>query len=217
MDLALFSFMDSTRDSLVELGRNCLLVAGGFLVGYILGGLGGWATGKWVFKLQSTDSFKRVGRPVGGILVAIIIALIVFTGLGKSPGEGGDGKGNLGNDPANKSNPRDDQKANSKVVPPNIDPTPPSETVRVTVLAGAAVKTERRYYLIDDDGKPKTLEELKEVILARKLKSKGKTTLAVLFSADPNLAPPRNDHKVTDLTRWATEEAGLDVTFSASK
>jgi hypothetical protein len=41
--------------------------------------------------------------------------------------------------------------------------------------------------------------------------------LQMLFSPDPNLRPPRNDPKVTDVTRWATEEAGLDVTFPASR
>ena len=85
------------------------------------------------------------------------------------------------------------------------------------MLAGAAVRSEGKYYLIDDDQTARTLPELKEAISARKAKTKGRAMLQVLFSSDPNLAPPRNDPKVTDVTRWATEEAGLDVTFPASR
>ena len=79
------------------------------------------------------------------------------------------------------------------------------------------MRSEGKYYLVDDDPNPRSLSEAKEAILARKAKSKGRTMLQVLFLSDPNLAPPRIDPKVTDVTRWATEEAGLDVTFPASR
>jgi amino acid transporter len=212
-----FAFLDDAQKSILQFVNNCLLVAGAFLVGYILGGVIGWALGKWAFKQKSPETLKQLGRPVGGIILAIIVALIVFTGMGKRFGPGGDGAGtpsDTGNkdartDPSSPSDPR--------VTPPKVDPTPVEVTIRVTVLAGAAVRSEGKYYLIDDDSTARTLPELKETISARKAKSKGRTMLQVLFSSDPNLAPARNDPKVTDVTRWATEEAGLDVTFPASR
>jgi len=217
MTMPVFAFLDDMQKSIQQFVHNCLLVAGAFLVGYVLGGLIGWALGKWAFKQKEPNTLKQLGRPVGGIILALIVALLVFSGMGKRFGPGGDGQGtpdDTGNKDA-QTNPN--QAANPKVVPPKLDQTPPEATIRVTVLAGAAVRSERKYYLIDDDSTPITLEELKEAIKARKAKAKGKTVLQVLFSSDPNLAPPRNDPKVTDVTRWATEEAGLDVTFPASR
>ena len=212
----LFALFENAQQAVVDFVRNCLLVAGAFLVGYILGGLIGWAVSKYALKRQSTEIYSRAGRLVGGVLLAFIVALLVFTGLGKRWGPGGDGAGTPSEtgtkdrtDPSSPSDPR--------VVPPKVDQSPVDVTVRVTVLAGAAVRSEGKYYLIDDDPNPRNLSEAKEAILAAKTKAKARTMLQVLFSSDPNLAPPRNDPKVTDVTRWATEEAGLDVTFPATR
>lgn len=217
MNLPVFAFLDDVQKSVQQFVHNCLLVAGAFLVGYILGGVIGWALGKWAFKQKDPNTLKQVGRPVGGIILAFLVALLVFTGMGKRLGEGGEGQGTT-NDSGKKDSPNSpDQKENPKVVPPRVDQSQPESTIRVTVLAGAAVRSERKYYLLDDDPTPISLDELKEAIKARKGKVKGKTVLQVLFSSDPNLAPPRNDPKVTDVTRWAAEEAGLDVTFPATR
>ena len=212
----LFAFLENAQNAVVEFVRNCLLVAGAFLVGYILGGVIGWAVSKYALKRQSTEIYSRAGRLVGGVLLAFIVALLVFTGLGKRWGPGGDGAGTPSEtgtkdrtDPSSSSDPR--------VAPPKVDQSPVEMTIRVTVLAGAAVRSEGKYYLVDDDPNPRSLAEAKESILARKAKSKGRTMLQVLFLSDPNLAPPRIDPKVTDVTRWATEEAGLDVTFPATR
>jgi hypothetical protein len=217
MHSPLFAFLEDAQKSIQQFLHNCLLVAGAFLVGYILGGLIGWAIGKWALKQKSPDTLKQIGRPVGGIILALIVALLVFTGMGKRFGEGGEGSGTPNDSGKKDAATNTDHSANPKVIPPKVDQTPPEATVRVTVLAGAAVRSERKYYLLDDNSTPVTLEELKDAISARKAKTKGRVVLQVLFSSDPNLAPPRNDPKVTDLTRWATEEAGLDVTFPASR
>jgi len=213
--LPLFAFLDDAKQSIVQFVNNCLLVAGAFLVGYILGGLIGWALGKWALKQERPDTLKRVGRPTGGIILAIIVALLVFTGMGKRWGPGGEGAGTTDDSGAKDS--RRDSASDPRVSPPKLDHDPIEATVRVTVLAGAAVRSEGKYYLLDDDPAARTLAELKEAITARKAKTKGRTMLQILFSSDPNLRPPRNDPKVTDVTRWATEEAGLDVTFPASR
>jgi hypothetical protein len=216
MPLPLFALLDNAQNAVVEFVRNCLLVAGAFLVGYILGGIIGWAISKYAMKRQSTEIYSRFGRLVGGVLLAFIVALLVFTGMGKRWGPGGDGAGTPSEtgakDRMDQSSPSD-----PRVTPLKVDQSPVDVTIRVTVLAGAAVRSEGKYYLIDDDATPRSLSEMKEAILARKTKSKGRTMLQVLFLSDPNLAPPRNDPKVTDVTRWATEEAGLDVTFPASR
>jgi hypothetical protein len=216
MNLSVFALLDDTQKSIEHFVHNCLLVAGAFLVGYILGGILGCALGKWAFKQKSPDTLKQLGRPIGGILLALIVALLVFTGMGGRLGAGGEGQGTP-NDTGNKDAAHRDSSAGPNVVPPKVDQMPPEAIIRVTVLAGAAVRSERKFYLLDDDPNSLTLEELKAAIKARQSKVKGKTVLQVLFSSDPNLAPPRNDPKVTDVTRWATEEAGLDVVFPASK
>jgi amino acid transporter len=208
-----FAFLDDARQSVIQFVHNCLLVAGAFLVGYILGGVIGWALGKYALKQKSPETLKQIGRPAGGVILAIIVALIVFTGMGKRMGPGGDGAGTP--DSAGKKD--STSPVDPNVVPPKVDQSPVDLTVRVTVLAGAAVRSESKYYMIDDDPTHLSLPELKEAIRARKAKSSGRAVLQVLFPSDPNLAPPRNDPKVTDVTRWATEEAGLDVTFPASR
>jgi hypothetical protein len=175
MTATLFGFLTEIRGEFAELLNNLLLVAGGFLIGYLLGGALGWAVGKWVFKQKAPDLPKRVGRPVGGVILAIIVALIVFTGKGKPSGDGGEGKGTSTNDttPGKNSAPNVDvPNSNPKITTPKVDTTPAELTIRVTILAGTAVPAEGKYYLVE---------------------------------------------KVMDVTRWAADDAGLDVIFPASR
>lgn len=217
MTLPVFGFLSDLQAEFKELINNLLLVAGGFLVGYLFGSLGGWALGKWVFRQKAPETLQRLGRPVGGILLAIIVALIVFTGKGKPHGEGGDGKGSPSTETTpGKSNPQNMEpspKTEPNISTPKTDLKPYDSTIRVTILAGTAVPAEGRFYLLDDDRREqaKTLSELKKAILERKAKANGKMMLAILFPSDPNFAPPLIDQKVTDLTTWATEEAKLEV------
>ena len=44
------------------------------------------------FSEKPPQVVKELGQRVGGVLLALIVALIVFTGMGKPHGEGGDGK-----------------------------------------------------------------------------------------------------------------------------
>src|SRR4029453_7397954 len=128
------------------------------------------------------------------------LPLLVSPGMGKRFGPGGDGAGTPSD--TGTKDARSDSSSDPRVSPPKVDQSPIETTIRVTVLAGAAVRTGG---------------ELKGPIAARKAKSKGRTMLQILFSSDPTLRPPRNDPKVTDVTRWATEGAALDVTFPASR
>ena len=108
MMLPLFAFLDDAKQSIMQFVHNCLLVAGAFLVGYILGGLIGWALGKWALKQESPQTLKQMGRPVGGLILAFIVALLVFSGMGKRWGPGGDGAGTP-SDTGNKERDRPEQ------------------------------------------------------------------------------------------------------------
>jgi len=212
----LFGFLTDAQDSFNELLHNVLLVAGGFLVGYISGGLLAWALGKYALKMKDTTNAKAVGRPVCGAIVALIIAMIVFTGKGKPIGDGGDDKGTTSNE-GSKSNPANatpDPKVNPKITTPVVDTKPADVTLRVTVLGGEDVLNEK-FYLLDDDRRinAKTFTELKAAIAERRKNEKGKVVVAVLFPVKNAL--PREHPAVTQVAKWAAEEAGLDVVFPA--
>jgi hypothetical protein len=216
MTAALFAFLSDAKEALAEFANNCLLVAGGFLVGYLLGGGIGWALSKWVFRQKDADTLRRLGRPIGGVLLALIVAIIVFTGKGKPHGEGGDGKGTPSTDPNGNAAPsttNPDAKTDHKVTPPKIDIKPADVIIRVTILGGEDVMNER-FYLIDDDRSPKTFDELKSAITTMKGKEKGKVTIAIVFPMKNRL--PRVHIAVTQVEKWA-DESGLDVVFPTSK
>jgi hypothetical protein len=208
MTLPVFGFLTDAKDAINEFLHNCLLVAGAFLVGYLLGGVIGWALGKYILRQKEPDGLKKIGRPVGGVILALIVALIVFTGKGKPHGEGGEGKGNpdpnAGKNAAPKTEPKVDVKL-PPVKPPDVKPT--DTVVWVTILEGDAVPAPGRFYRIDNE--VKTLPELEKV-----LETKGKITLGILFNKD---TPPGDPRLVTDLTNWATGEAGLQVVLPPRK
>jgi hypothetical protein len=223
MSISLFAFLSEAREELIELGKNVLLVAGGYLVGYVVGVIGTWSFNKWAFRKKAPEGLQRFCRHLCGALLALLVALIVFTGKGKPGGDGGEGKGSSSTDTSPGKNAPPKLDANPHVEPkisvPRPDTSPPELTIRVTVLAGAAVPAEGKFYVLDDDSREhaKTLGEIKRVIKERKANVSGKVSLVILFPTDPNLAPANDDKKVTNLTTWAKEDAGLEVTFPATR
>jgi hypothetical protein len=211
-----FGFLENAEEAFRELITNVLLVAGGFLVGYLLGGALAWAVARYALRLKNgTEHIKAVGKPVGGIVLALIVALIVFTGRGKGPGEGGEGKGAATNPSAGTAEPKaPDARTGPNVVVPKVDLKPADVTLRVTVLGGDDVKNER-FYLLEDDRNPLTFPELKAAVEARRAREKGKVSLAILFPAKNALS--RDHPAVTQLAKWAAEVAGLDVVFPAAR
>jgi hypothetical protein len=213
--LALFS---NFEDRLVELAEGVLLVAGGFLIGYLLGGLIGWSVGKWVLRMKDRTTPRQLGQPIGGVILALIVAIIVFTGKGKGPGSGGNGIGTMNltdGSAVNLAESQSDPQSKPNVAkPPEI--TLPDKLIRVTVFGGRAVTAER-FYQIEDDQTLKTLDELKQVIISQKEALKGKITIAIMFPTDKDIALPQEHPMVTRLAKWAREEAGLDVSFPASR
>ncbi len=212
MTATLFGFMSDAKEAISEFINGCLLIAGGFLVGYLLGGVIGWALGKYALRQQEPDTLKRIGRPVGGILLALIVAIIVFTGKGKPHGEGGDGKGTPSTDPnAGKDHKTDpNTKIDPNITPPKVDVKPADVTIRVTILGGTDVQNDR-FYLIDDDRSPKTFTELKEAVAARRGKEKGKVALKLVLPPPPNPNRlPKNHPAITQVQDWAYDE-GLEA------
>jgi hypothetical protein len=209
-----FAFLDDAKDALTELVTGLLMVAGGFLVGYILGGIVAWGVGRYVFKQKDNDILKRLGRPIGGVVLALIVAIIVFTGKGKPHGEGGDGKGTP-DDTAGKNAPA---KADPKPPDPHLKKPPevtPSDLIlQVTVYAGAGAQGDRCYQLGDAKSLVNFADLTKE-ILARKAEVKGKVSVAILYPDNPDHVPgnpPGQLHQnVARVVQWATSDAKMGV------
>jgi hypothetical protein len=212
-------FGASFEDKFVALGMKCLTVAGGFMVGYVIGWLIAVGVNKWVIKKERTpESLKQLLRVVCGIAVALLVAVSLMWGSGD--GTGGD-KDKVGNtDATDKKSgppvveaPKDDKKTPTPATPP--DPRPTEVTIRVTVLAGTDVRDDK-YYLIDDDRGAKSLAEVKDAILGRKAKDTRKKVVAILRSPPPNDAA-LDGKSVTQFVTWVQNTAKLDVTFPAGK
>jgi hypothetical protein len=211
----LLAFLTDAKEAMTELVTGVLMVAGGFLVGYFLGAVVAWAVGRYVFKQQNTEMFKRVGRPVGGVILALVVALIVFTGRGKPHGEGGDGKGTPDGDPngqppAKKPDPKDPQLPPIKLP----DPKHPEATVLVTIYGGEKVR-DRQFYRFENEAQLRTLASLQQAITARRGPEKGKLTIQVRMPEDRN-DRPADPRIITQVTEWAHSQ-DLDVTFPAAR
>lgn len=226
MTAPVFGFLSDLRSELVELTNNLLLVAGGFLVGYLLGGIIGWALGKWVFRQKTPETLQRLGRPLGGTILAIIVALIVFTGKGRSPGDGGDGKGTPTTETTHSKNSTPNVESNPKVhprldLPKTPEVKPGSVILRVTVYSGTSVIGDR-FYRLDDGEELLTFDELKNAILARKATEKGNVTVAIAYPLDRNQAPGNPgpgqlSPTVSRLVDWTTTEAQLSIILPAKQ
>jgi hypothetical protein len=205
---------------------KCLAVGGGFLVGYFLGAVIAWALDRWVFAHKAPAQLKKAVSFLAGVALAIIVALIVFGEGGNSlfgGGNQGDGKGAPTPDKGGKqeSTPPTVPQKKDETPRPKIEVPPPSKPadalIHVTILGGSDVPGDERFYVVEDDPKPKTFDELKQFVLAQKQKEKGTVGLSISFRTKnaPSLDPPH--YSISQLTKWAQETAKLDVTFAAPR
>lgn len=214
-------FLAGASDRLADLALNCLAVAGGYLAGHVLGGLGVWAFDRWVTGKKSPEVLTKLVQLVCGIACAIIVALIVFgrgggSGGGKGEGQGtgsGDGKDN----PAATSDQKNDEKRPVKVEPPrpaDVDTSTPQ--VRVTFLGGdAAQPSANRFYYIGDEPVLKTFDDVKAAVELKKRDAAGKQVLlVVVYPADRTRAADEHSRTVTQVTDWA-RGAGLRVVLGS--
>lgn len=191
MTEALFAdaLTSGASNKLAEYVIKALAVGGGFLVGYFAGGCVAWALDRWVFAGKAPAQLKRVCALLAGIALAIVVALIVFgSGGGGLFGAGGSGdaKGVAGDDKGKEKQvpvaPKEEPKAPPKVEPkPDVKPTPGD--VRVAILGGADV-SDGKFYVLDTDPTPRTLDGLKKVIADRP-KDKSEVVLVFRFAKEP--------------------------------
>lgn len=150
-----------------------LAVGGAFLAGFFLGRFFSWALDRWLFAAKAPPVLKRSVEVATGLLVAILVALFIF-------GEGGNGMFGRGGSGDGKGVPNDDGKGKPQPAPPDPkkedpkkeDPKPPAPKptpgdLHVTILTDDDVKG-GKFYLIGDDPAPKSIEELKAAVEARR-------------------------------------------------
>lgn len=202
---ALFDF------NYVQFLVNCLAVGGGFLVGYLSAGAVAWWIDRTFLRKKTPPTLHRASRILGGLALAIIVALLLFgkggTGLGGGQGEGlGSGTGATGTGPT-----AEPVETKPKPPAPAKDVPIPTARIRVTMLGGADVK-DKRFYLIDDDSAPKTFEEAKSAIRAKADAAPEKPAVEVRFTVRNAL--PQDHPAVRQLADWA-RESGLTVVYPA--
>ncbi len=142
-----------TQEMIYAFGTKLLMVAGGYAGGYLFTMLAGAGFDKMLVKRETPAGIHRLARKIGGILGAVLIAILVFRGalgFGNGGGAEGPGQGNAVNTlPTGQP---------TYLTPPAI-PTQPKkkpttllvEPVKVLILAGDHVeKGTQNYYRIDD-------------------------------------------------------------------
>ncbi|HJZ54876.1 MAG TPA: hypothetical protein VKE74_07945 [Gemmataceae bacterium] len=206
MTAAVVLFISGLADKFATFVVKCLAVGGGFLLGYLLGGLVAYALNRWLFSYKAPDVAKQAIRVVAGLIVAIIVALIVFgEGTGSGPGgpEGsGSGKSDIeppkGEAPKPPT-PKDKPPEPIKLPSVKADKVP----VRVTFLGGDDVK-DGRAYLLDDDRSPKTFKDLIEAI--QKRRAAESAGIYLVFGRTGTDLVSRRSTDVTAVEDWAQKE-----------
>jgi hypothetical protein len=163
--------MSELSPPLAELGSvektviMVLAVAGGFLIGFLLTGIVGKILGKFVFKRESSERFARFVRFLGGVAGAILVYYLLQGEGGL--GLGGRGGGDTSN--ANKDSPK--QTTPKKETPKDEQPKPRDKSeeagdeVIITVLRSDSPA--KKFYLLDSEAQPITLDDLLGKIDAR--------------------------------------------------
>jgi hypothetical protein len=188
---------------------NILAVGGGFLVGYFLTLIAANTLDRAVLRKKSPRGLHKVLRFLGGLLGAILVALIVFGHgqgwnlFGGAAGSTGTGNGRdapqLITTPANDTPPETPK--------PTLAPT--VTRIRITILGGGDVKS-KHFYKLDDDPNARTFDEVKAVVQPA-AKQAVKPGVEIRFAQKNRL--PQDHPAVTMLVQWLRESCGLTVAF----
>jgi hypothetical protein len=179
-------------ERLAVLAIKFLAVGGGFLFGYVVGLIVARALNRWVFASKASEALKKLCALISGVLFAILVAIVVF-------GEGGGGLFGSGKGTGDSSAPpsaKDKDKTKTeppepkeppkkppeKLKPPDPKPTPGD--LRVSILSGTDVK-DGRFYQIEGDAAPKSFDEFRDAILARRKEAKAELTIVFRFQSEP--------------------------------
>jgi hypothetical protein len=206
-------FLGFSSEAVTQFVMNVLAVLGGFIAGYVLAMILGAIFDKAIIKRQSPEVFHKTARIFLGLIVAILVALLVFGG-----GRGTGGGGNTGNGPGDtaSTNPGNNTvpvtTPTSKVTPPVTIPETASTTqlIHVKVLGGEEVKDEK-FYQFESDSNASSFDGVKSKILEAKKAAKVTPGLEIRLSTKFPL--PREHGAIRQLENWAQNEAGLSVTF----
>ncbi len=190
---------------------NILAIAGGFLIGNVLALILCRVLAKFVLKARLPIWVEGIARVLGGVIVAILVALLVFgdggwgfggSGGGRPGGPGGTSiqqKGETTTDPKDK--PPIDQK-------PKVDPLPSDETIKVTIMRGSAFPKTFRF---EGYTEAVDLETAKNMLRERIQSGKGKLK-SVTFLLYANSTAP--DGTVVEELKRFVISLDLDVTLS---
>lgn len=197
--------------------RNCLLVLGGFMFGYLLGWLVGIGVHRWVLRGKGPYELQQLIRLIGGIIIAVLVALMVFGG-GKGPGAGGPGgagHGDATSTPQTSGDAPTDAKVTPKEPPPEAKKGSaeghPEVPVVVRLLGGnnaGGVKRDLVYQLADDPAATKlNFEDLKRELLKRQTDAGQRKIRVTLESpgADEDKVPEISATKI-QLERWLRQQ-----------
>jgi len=216
MPNAVFALLNTFNpERVVQLVVDCFAVAGGFLAGYLLTWVVARQLDKWLTGHKSPYQLHLAARIIGGIAVAILVAMFVFGSGGSGDGSGtggtpGDDKTNATGGGGTPTLPTtNDTKPPLKT--PNENPAPPEQRLRVTLLGGDDVRDEK-FYLVDDDTQPKTFGEVIAAVNAKKDTTQKPVGIEIRFPA--RNAPAQDHPAVMRLTRWA-QGSGVTVSFPA--
>lgn len=213
---AMLLFFSGTAEKIGAFVLKVLAVAGGFVVGYLVGALLAWGLDRWAFKKQSPEVARKGIRVLLAIAGAIIVALIVF-GEGGEGGPGGTGlmPGGGGNNPDTPpsvipqpkppvATPPNPKETTPEPIKPPV-PIPGRKELTVTFLGGSDVGSGGRAYLLGTSPEKVTFDQLKAGI-AEARKEAGAKGMFLVFGrtgADPIA---RNSANVTAVEVWAREQ-----------
>lgn len=204
--------MAFSTSAMMQLVINSLAVLGSFLAGYLVCGFAANMFDRLMFQRKAPMLVHRMIRWCGGIALAFLVAAVLFGhGAGWNLLGGGDtsqGSGPESNSP---------QLINSTDATSNgqtaiTDSQSHRAQIRITILGGSDVKAQR-FYLIGEDTTPRTLSEVKAIVLKHKKPDATPPIVELQFSKQ-NILP--EDHPaVILLVRWLRGEANLQVVLPA--
>ena len=215
--MLLLGIVGFNPERFAQLIVNILAIGGGFLIGQFLAGFAFWMVNRWLAAGKIPNGFREATKKIGGVVLAVLVAFIVF---GHGDGWtlfGGGGTGSQNEAEGEQSGGTPATAPNTPVTAPDPPPTPPdpvripdsADLVQITVLGGDDVR-DARFYLIDEDKAPRTFAEVRAALLDRKAATDSGLGLLVQFGMTNVL--PRTHPAVVMLTQWATDN-GVAVTF----
>jgi hypothetical protein len=197
-------------DVMANVGRtvlNILAIFGGFLIGNMLVLVLSRAITKLALTKPPPVLVEKLARLLGGIVVAILVGMLVF-GDGDW-GFGGSGKGGTpGKNDGETEKSRDSGRAAPETKPqdkkdpttPKKDPTIKEIAVKIDVLGGDA--RESKFYFLEDERSPISLDELKAKVRTR---PDGKKVTKLIIHVYKNSAA-LDSGVVSDLKTFASND-----------